>query len=81
LGSLAVGAKAIPRADPNAVWRRNIAMTKDLRIHEHPAIRKQFVATYFMLGGALVKAYSRPVILAKISERPIKRYAGVCTAT
>ena len=29
----------------------------------------------FMEGGALVKAYSRPVMLAKISERPMKRYA------
>ena len=35
----------------------------------------------FMLGGALVKAYSSPVMLARISERPMKRYAGVCTAT
>ena len=33
LGSLAVGAKAIPRADPNAVWRRNMAMTNDLEIN------------------------------------------------
>jgi hypothetical protein len=35
----------------------------------------------FMLAGALVKAYSRPVMEARISEIPIKRYAGVWIAT
>ena len=55
-GSFAVGASAMPRAEPKADWRRKMDMTKD-----------------FMLGGALVKAYSKPVILAKISERPIKK--------
>ena len=31
----------------------------------------------FIFAGALVKAYSRPVIEAKISERPMRRYPGV----
>lgn len=35
----------------------------------------------FIDAGALVYAYSRPVILAKISERARKKYAGVCRAT
>ena len=35
----------------------------------------------FMDGGALVKAYSSPVMLAKISDTAMKKYAGVCTAT
>lgn len=64
LGSTAVGDNAIPRADPKAVWSRNMDITKD-----------------FMLEGALVKAYSKPVMLAKISDIAIKKYAGACTAT
>lgn len=31
----------------------------------------------FMLGGAFVNAYSRPVMLAKISDIAMKKYAGV----
>src|SRR5438045_3004795 len=38
--------------------------------------RNMDIMNDFMLGGALVKAYSRPVIEVKISESPIKRYAG-----
>lgn len=34
----------------------------------------------FMDGGALVYAYSRPETEAKISEIPMKTYAGVCAA-
>ena len=63
-GSLAIGASAIPSADPNADCRRKMDMTND-----------------FMDGGALVKAYSSPVTLAKISDTAMKKYAGVCTAT
>ena len=34
----------------------------------------------FMLGGALVYAYSRPETLRKISDKPMKTYAGVWMA-
>ena len=34
--------------------------------------KKRAITRDFMLGGALVKAYSKPVIEAKISERPIR---------
>ena len=59
-GSLAVGARAMPNAEPKAVWRRKMDMTNA-----------------FMLGGALVKAYSSPVMLAKISDSAMRKYAGV----
>jgi len=39
------------------------------------------ITTDFIDGGALVKAYSRPVMEAKISLRPMSTYAGVCAAT
>ena len=39
--------------------------------------RKMDMTKDFMLGGALVKAYSRPVMLAKISDKPMSKYAGV----
>jgi hypothetical protein len=35
----------------------------------------------FIDGGALVYAYSNPVIAVKISEIPRSRYAGICKAT
>ena len=59
-----MGASAMPRAEPKAVWSKKIDITKD-----------------FIDGGAFVKAYSSPVILARISEIPMKKYAGVWTAT
>ncbi len=39
------------------------------------------ITKHFILGGALVNAYSRPVTLAKISEIAMKKYAGAWTAT
>ena len=43
--------------------------------------RKMDMTNDFMDDGALVKAYSRPVMLARISDTAKKKYAGVCTAT
>ena len=43
--------------------------------------RKMDMTNDFMDGGALVKAYSSPVMLAKISDTAKKKYAGVCTTT
>lgn len=73
-GFSAVGDKAIPMADPRALVRRKILMTcysvlelfvKYVRVCE---LTKDFIE-----GGALVKAYSSPVMEAKISLRPMKR--------
>ncbi|KAH0356420.1 hypothetical protein KCU81_g105, partial [Aureobasidium melanogenum] len=46
---------------------------KELRVNSALVKRKSDMMKDFMLAGALVNAYSRPVILAKISERPIRR--------
>ena len=55
LGSKLTEERAMPKAEPPALVRRNMDMTKD-----------------FMLGGALVYAYSRPVMEAKISEKAMR---------
>lgn len=42
--------------------------------------RNKDMTTDFIDAGACVKAYSRPVIDAKISETAMKKYEGICQA-
>ena len=43
--------------------------------------RKTLITRDLMFFGALVKAYSSPVIEAKISDRAMRTYAPVCIQT